>query len=129
MHNKPLHLLTLALGVALLSTLLACSGFGPERAYCETAGDCDDGFGLFDPVQGSSDDSVDVCTVNQETNIAALRANSEEVCHDLADAWQAYMLCAVEEGCDAFNPLEPECNDELEDVADLSNDAGNRCSE
>ena len=67
--------------------------------------------------------------MNQETFLSALRANGEDVCHEMAAAWEAYMQCAVEEGCDAFQLNEPECKDELDDYSDLRDDAGNRCNE
>lgn len=118
--------------VALAALLLAGLGAGCKpvsRAYCELGGECDEATGIFDPVPGSSSDSVDVCTVNQETLLQALRANREEVCHQLADAYEAFWACAVEEGCDAFDVTEPECKDELEEVGDLRQKAGNRCNE
>lgn len=117
---------------ALVALLLAGLGAGCKplpRAYCELGGECDEATGFLDPVPGSSSDSVDVCTVNQETLLKALRANREEVCHQLADAFEAYWACAVDEGCDAFDVTEPECKDELEEVGNLKQEAGNRCNE
>lgn len=118
----------LFLGVALLGATLGCSNL--PRAYCEQGGKCDDLTGLFfDPVPGSSDDSVDVCTVNQETLLAVYRSNSEDICHQIADAFERYMACVAEESCDAFKIDEPECKDEFDDVQDLRNEADNRCNE
>lgn len=123
------------LGVVLIGALLcaqtvACTFNPTAGGFCELGADCDDITGLFlDPVIGSSDDSAGVCAVNQETFLAALRANSEDVCHEMAEAWEIYMACAVEEGCDAFELNEPECKDELDDYSDLRDDAGNRCNE
>lgn len=99
-----------------------------ERLYCEKAAECDDQFGLLDPV-GNSSDSVDVCQVNQETFLAALRANSEEICQQRAEAEIAWMNCVAEEGCDSFNLLEEECKDEYERRLELSSESGNRCNE
>lgn len=122
--------LTLLFGSALCASLAACTFNPAAGAYCDLGAECDEVTGLFlDPVVGSSDDSAAVCAVNQETFLAALRANSEEVCHEMAAAWEAYMACAIEEGCEAFEIDEAECKDELDDYQDLRDDAGNRCNE
>lgn len=105
-----------------------CSNLPQE--YCAVGGECDDLTGLFlDPVPGSSSDSVDVCAVNVETQLAAWRANSESICSQAADAYEAYLACAIEEGCDAFKIAEPDCKDEYDDWQDLISDAQNRCNE
>ncbi len=117
--------LTAPLAIAAVLSLGACSTL--ERDYCQTAGDCDDAFAI-DPV-GSSPDSVEVCIVNQQTTLQALRANSEEVCQNAADKYEEFLACAAEEGCDAFNLTEEECKDEFSDYVDELSEAGNRCSE
>lgn len=124
--------LTSPLGpLALLAFTLALAGCNAlPQQFCELGADCDDLAGLFyDPVLGNSDDNAAVCAVNQQTFTNALRANSEDICHQIAAAWETYMACAVEEGCDAFKVGEPECNDERDDYADLVSEAGNRCNE
>lgn len=127
---RPDSLLLRAGCIALACTfpgLLAGCPSLPE-AYCQTMADCDDADGIFDSV-GESSDSVGVCVVNQQTNLDALRANEEDVCVELALATEAYMACAVEEGCDAFRPFEQECSGEREDFFELIQEAGNRCNE
>ena len=126
--GRRLQLKGFGLKVGLLATAIAVSGCSSlEREYCQTAGECDDTFAI-DPV-GSSPDSVDVCVVNQETTLSALRANSEEVCQRAADKYEAFLACAVEQGCDAFDLTQEECKDEFSDYIDELSDAGNRCSE
>jgi hypothetical protein len=120
------------LGAALLAaSALALAGCNPLPAqYCSLGLDCDDVFALYDPVPGTSEDSADVCTVNQETYLRALRANHEEVCHEMAEAWEEWMLCVVEEDtCDSFKLLEPDCKEERRRHDDLAREAGNRCNE
>jgi NTP pyrophosphatase (non-canonical NTP hydrolase) len=78
---------------------------------------------------GNSDDSAGVCVAQQDTRVQSLRANSEDICQEAADAWEAYMRCAIEEGCDAWEILESECKDELGDYLDLLNEADRRCEE
>lgn len=114
--------------VVVLLALAGCNGLPAQ--YCETGAACDDFAGLLlDPVPGDSDDSADVCAVNQQTVLSALRANSEQICHDMALAYENWMACAIEEGCDAFEINQPECKDELEEYRELQDDAGNRCNE
>jgi hypothetical protein len=116
------------IGAVGLMFILGCNP--ATRAYCEMGGECDDFAGLLlDPVPGSSDDSVDVCTVNADTTLSALRANSEAICSEMATALEAFMICVGEEGCDAFDITENECKDEWEDYQDLRGDADNRCNE
>jgi hypothetical protein len=123
-----------ALGAVLLTAAaLALAGCNdlPAR-YCALGGECDDPIlmALYDPVPGSSPDSVDVCTVNQETFLAALRANREDICHRMAEAWEEWMLCVVEEDtCRSFRQGEPDCKDERREFDELARDAGNRCNE
>lgn len=121
---------------SLAALLLAASGLALSACsslpaqYCTLGGECDDRFAFLDPVPGSSADSVDVCIVNQDTLLASLRANREEVCHEMAAAWEAWMLCVVEEDtCDSFQILEDDCKDEFQDYAELADEAGNRCNE
>lgn len=114
-------------GLALSAALLGCPSL-PQQ-YCAVAGECDEQLAVLDPVPGNSDDSVTVCAVNQETTQSIYRANSEEICQKIADARERWMLCVLEEGCDAFDPRENECKDEFNDILELAGDAGDRCEE
>lgn len=116
------------LGAVAAMVGAGCSNLPQE--YCAMGGKCDDIAGLFfDPVRGSSSDSVDVCAVNVETQLAALRANSESICSQAANAYEAYLACVIEEGCDAFKLAEPDCKDEYDNWQDLVSEAQNRCNE
>jgi hypothetical protein len=114
------------LRAVVVGVVLACAGC-PSLAeqYCQTAGECDE---LLDPV-GNSDDSVAVCAVLQQTTLDAYRANSESICQDLADAYEEWMRCAVEEGCDAWDFTSDDCRSEFNDYAETADDAGGRCEE
>lgn len=115
--------------VAATLALVGCNQLATQ--YCDLGAECDEGLSgvIYDPVLGNSDDSAAVCAVNQQTFLNALRANSEDVCHEAAAAYERWMACAIEEGCDAFRIDEPECKDERDDYADLIDDANNRCNE
>jgi hypothetical protein len=113
---------TLAVACAAL-VATACPSL--PQAYCEQAAECDS---LLDPV-GESDDSVAVCAINQQTSLDVYRANSEEDCLDVAEKQEEYMACAVEEGCDAFDPFDDACSDEFVAWARASDDAGGKCNE
>lgn len=110
---------TLALVPCALA-LVGCNMLLPQQ-FCELGAECDEGLAgiIYDPVLGDSDDNAAVCTANQQTYLNALRANSEDLCHEAAAAWEAWMACAVQEGCDAFRIDERECKSEREDYADV----------
>jgi hypothetical protein len=128
MRRATISSLLPAAALAALSLLTGCNP--TVQAYCDLAADCDDFEGLLlDPIQGESDDNAAVCAVNQQTLLDALRANRESVCAELAVAYELWYQCAVEEGCAAFKLTENECNNELEDIRDLQDEAGNRCNE
>ncbi len=114
------------LRAAVTGMVLACAACStlPDQ-YCQTAADCDE---LLDPV-GNSDDSVAVCSVIQQTTLESLRANREDVCQDLADAYEEFMACAVEEECDAWDFTENACRSEFNRYAETADDAGGRCDE
>ncbi len=109
--------------VAAAVACVACPSL-PD-AYCQTAAECDE---LLDPV-GPDDDSAAVCSVIQQTTIDVLRANSEDVCQELADAYEEYMRCAVEEGCDAWDFTSDDCRSEFNNYAEAADDASGRCQE
>jgi hypothetical protein len=110
---------------ALLCALATTAGCSLSAQYCETAAECDV---PTDPV-GNSDDSAAVCTAENETRLEKYRANSEEICHEVAEAWEKFMQCAIEEGCQAWEIGESECKDEIGDYLELLGDADNRCEE
>lgn len=124
---------TVPLGaLAFVASTLALAGCNQlATQYCDLGAECDEGVSgvIYDPVLGNSDDSAAVCAANQAAFLNALRANSEEVCHEAATAYEAWMACALEEGCDSFRIDEPECKDEREKYAELIDDADNRCNE
>ncbi len=127
----------LAAGIAL--ALVALVGCSNARGFCAAAGECDEEramLGGFDSV-GSSDDSIEVCVVQQDGYLRHLRANEEQECHEAAVAWDAYMACVatvfanegVDEACDALsNTLlvdDHPCENELDDYFDALGDADN----
>lgn len=136
MLRPAMRRLTLLLaGLAGLSLSAAGCG-GPSSQYCAAASRCDEEvriipiIGDLIPVDGvgNSDDSVGVCAAEIDGYLAGLRANSEEVCQELADAYVAFMDCAIQEdSCDAWT--DSECQDEREEIFDLWQDADNRCDE
>lgn len=126
---------TLATTTALaLGTLLssACGSF-LSRPYCDQAASCDNdpGFLLLVGLTGSGDaeDSPGVCAAKIDTVIASLRTNDEQVCQDIAIATEALMQCVIDEGCDGFDIFSNPCQDELDRVSELRNDAGGLCNE
>lgn len=129
--------LVLALGAAAFVFAISCGGgSGLTGQYCNVAAECDEEFRIIPiigeevPVDGvgNSDDSVAVCNAEVNGYISALRANSEEVCEELALAYEAFMACAIEEdSCDAWT--NNDCDNEREDIRDAWDDAGGRCSE
>lgn len=126
---------TLATTTALaLGTLLSSAcGSLLSRPYCEEAADCDNdpGFLLLAGLTGSGadDDSPGVCAAKIDTVIASLRTNDERVCQDIAIATEELMQCVIDEGCNGFDIFSNPCQDELERVTDLRNDAGDLCNE
>lgn len=121
--------------LSLLAAGLAGCG-GQSAQYCQAAAECDEEFrvipifGEFIPVDGvgNSDDSAGVCEAEVNGYISSLRANSEDVCEELAVAYEAFMTCAIDEGtCDAWTSND--CDRESDDIRDLQDEAGGRCSE
>ncbi|HEY4220981.1 MAG TPA: hypothetical protein VGO62_06555 [Myxococcota bacterium] len=130
------HLSLLPLAAGLLG-LAACSS--PIAGYCQAAAECnkfDINFEVLDTV-GDDDDSERVCEADQNGQLAALRANTEDKCHVEADDWEKFTACVADKfnadhgsACDLMtvgsdNP----CHGELNNWLDSVNDAGDRCSE
>lgn len=117
------------LGLGFL-LLVGCSSSG--RQYCEAAAECDEELPIFGfPIDGvgNASDSVDVCTADTDGYLQSLRQNSEQVCQDLADAYDAWIACIVVEEADCDAWYDDECDNEREDIRELRNDADNRCNE
>ncbi|MDP2346056.1 MAG: hypothetical protein Q8O67_34280 [Deltaproteobacteria bacterium] len=119
--------LPLAAVVAVVSG--SCSA---SRGFCEASADCDaEIFGQAIDAAGDADDDVAVCTALQDGQTAALRANEEEECQDVASAREAYFACVASEfdgdnGCDAVSE---DCDDELDDLAEAQEDvSGDECT-
>lgn len=71
------------------------------------------------------DDSEAVCVQAHHRLIDTLRANDEESCHRLADAFLARDACAAQLDCDDFeeDDLGEKCEDEQDDLEDALEDA------
>lgn len=129
---KHWRLLAAPVGLALAG-LAGCSA--ATSGYCEAFADCEVEFiGVVIPDQaGTADDSVAVCTANQNAFLSSLRANEEKVCQLAADATEAYMACiaqAFAEDDDGCEVIQDECDDERDDMNDaLGNIDNNECSE
>jgi hypothetical protein len=110
------------------------TGCSPARGFCEAHADCDREFlGIVIPdAAGDADDSLAVCTLEQEGRIRALRANEEAECQEAAEKMEVYMACigaAFGENPDGCDVLEDDCGDELDDMNDaLADIDGNECS-
>jgi hypothetical protein len=126
------HLPRLLAAAGALALVGACTS--PARGFCEAHADCERDFlGVVIPdLAGDADDSVDVCTVQQDGSVQALRANEEEECQVAAEKLEIFMACIATEfaddndGCDV---LESKCEDERDDVNDALDDIdGNECN-
>ena len=119
-----------SVGLGLLAS--GCFFNPTVSEYCRLANEeCDEEF-IGIPVDGvgNGSDSGQVCAVEMDAYLRSLRQNSEEVCHKLADAYEAAMACVIQEqgDCDAFRGGN-DCDNEWDDVDDIANDADNRCNE
>lgn len=129
-----LPLITLAASALAASLTVGCS---PVRGYCAAAAECDDFEAILLDEVGESNDSDEVCVVNNEGLLRALRANEEEACFEEAAATEAYFACVADtfardenDACDGFtfdNNRNP-CSDERDDMLELRSDNGNKCS-
>ncbi len=110
--------------------LAACSTSG--QSYCQLAAECDEDLPFFGiPIDGvgNSDDSVAVCAADTDGYLGSLRQNQEQVCHDLANAYDAWIACIAAEDADCDAWYDDECEREREDIQELRDDADNRCNE
>lgn len=121
----------------LLAALLASGLVGacsPARGFCEANADCRrEILGVEIPDSaGSADDSIAVCTANQEGQVRALRANEELECRAAADAIEAFQACigaAFADNTDGCEVLDEDCDDERDDMNDALEDIdGDECS-
>ena len=124
------------IGLALFGGVVGCSS--AARGYCDANADCEREIPVIGvPIPdeaGNEADSVDVCIAKQDGFLRSLRANEEEVCHKVADAYEVYMACIgaafadEEDGCEVLfddTPCEDEFDDYADEIADIKN---NECS-
>lgn len=103
--------------------VVAAAGCPATQAFCEKQFECQDDLGLK-----LEDDYVDVCVAQTDGNLAALRANAEPECEDLANAQVALAGCLLTLDCDKIAD-EDECKDFRKGVADAldATDGGAAC--
>lgn len=112
---------TTLLAVLALMSLSGCLA----QSYCTRAAECAD-----DP---PGEDFVAVCQARYEGTLNALRANKEDVCHEVARAKEAFDSCRTQlDGCRDFNrgaggDYDGECENERDDYIDALQDAENEC--
>lgn len=70
-------------------------------------------------------DSTAVCVEQLNGQLAALRANEEDDCQELANALEAVLACKAGLKCDDYfeNDLGGECDDQLDDLEDAQENA------
>ena len=115
---------TLSLGVGL------GAGCDPYDAYCgrveQCANDDEDGFDEVDP----DDDYRGVCAAQLRANERVLRANDEEECQVMADAYRLYTACLANLDCNDLNDevrQADKCENERDDYDDAVDDADGDC--
>ena len=107
--------------IILVLALLVLPALGgascQDRQLCEKIAECAD-----DP---PGEDYVDICVQQRSAELAALQANDEEECQELATALAALNTCRAQLDCDDFreNDLGGECDDQLDDYEDALDDA------
>ncbi|OGQ17489.1 MAG: hypothetical protein A2138_26240 [Deltaproteobacteria bacterium RBG_16_71_12] len=115
MRTNPI---TLICALALCSVVVGgCVG----NNLCAKKQECNDSL---------EDDSYGVCVESYNGGIAALRANKESECQELAVAMLAYDACRAALDCDDFEEadLGGKCDDERDDFEDAINDADLECT-
>jgi hypothetical protein len=128
-----MHALTTARRLVVVVAAALTGSCSSASGFCQAAADCErEIFGVVVPDQaGSADDSVNVCTVEMDGQVRALRANEEAECQEAADKLEVFMACISaafaeeKDGCDVFDN---ECEDELDDFQDaLADIDGGEC--
>ncbi len=106
---------------AMLALTASLTSGCVANALCAKRQECNDSL---------EDDSYAVCVEDYNAGIAALRANKEEECHEVAAAQLAYDACRAGLDCDDFEEgdLGGKCDDERDDFEDAVRDADNECS-
>jgi hypothetical protein len=117
----------IALPALALVMLSACDPYG---AYCSRVGQCaDDNEDGFDHID-VDDDYQGVCEAQMRYPERVLRANKEDECQVMADAYRAWIGCLASLDCDDLNDevREPDkCEDERDDYDDAIEDADGDC--
>lgn len=112
---------SLAALVALIAVVAVVTGCNTSQNFCAKREEClrEDQDTDLEP------DSTRVCAVELDGAIATLRANEEEDCQILADAFVALRNCQAGLKCDDFfeGDLGGECDDQLDDLEDAQRDA------
>ncbi len=111
---------SLVLLMAVLPTLVGCS---VGQVLCQKQEECSN--------DAKGKEFVEVCSIQYDGSINALRANKETSCQDLANAQLALDACRAALDCDDFNEsdLGGKCDKELENLNDANDDAGSECNE
>ena len=113
--------------------LVLLGGCSASQGFCEASADCDrEFFGQAIDAAGDADDDVAVCVAVQDGQTAALRANEEEECQEVANAREAYFACVASEfasGTDGCDAVEEDCDNELDDLREAQQDvSGDECT-
>lgn len=112
---------------------VGCGDGSLIAAYCQLGHQCDN-----DLLVGGSEDSIDVCRTQIETDHRRLDANSEPICSDIKKAHLDYMTCVVRtaeeastesEQCDGLNLIFSPCHNEHSTWYNLVGDAAGTCHE
>jgi hypothetical protein len=122
-NNKPL-LLSLFVVLGLLGVGAGCT----TQAVCAKTKEC-----ASDP---PGEEFERICVIEADGMIKALRANKEEECHILADAYLAFWACTAQQKCSDFEDCRErgdpddcdECEDVRRDLDDAKEDADDECS-
>lgn len=117
-------------GIAILSALVSAAGCDPYDQYCgrveQCANDDEKGFDEIDP----DDDYRGTCAAQLRANERVLRANEEEDCQVLADAYRLHTACLASLECDDLNDefrQADKCESERDDYQDALEDADGEC--
>ena len=111
--------LRLALSASFAGSFAGCS---VGTALCQKEEECAD--------DNKGDEFVQICTIQYDGAIQALRTNKEGECQSLADAQLAFDACRAALDCDDFTEadLGQKCDDEKRDLDNAVDDARNDCT-